>query len=303
MINNIKLSNGLTLPNLCFGTGIVHTYRYRDCSKKSERKYFLNNFFHNRKKYNIDKNFSDVINYALECGCYMFDTSRAYGGSEYALGKALSKINRESYIVVSKVSNADQYKGNIEAGLEESLKELSMDYLDVYLLHWPVEGVWLNSWKQMEKLYAKGVCKAIGVCNCNIHHLEELKKSAEVMPMINQFECHPLFTQNELRQYCNDNDIQVMAYTSTARMDERLRKTVLIPLSKKYGKTMAQIILRWHIQIGNIPVFNSFDKVHIGQNLNVFDFELSQSEIDSITKININSRLRYDPDNCNFRQL
>lgn len=185
----------------------------------------------------------------------------------------------------------------------EVLEELKTDYLDVYLLHWPVKDIWLNSWKQMEKLYNQGICKTIGVCNCNIHHLEELKKVATIMPMINQFECHPLFTQNALREYCNLNNIQIMAYTSTARMDERLRKTVLTPISKKYNKSIAQVILRWHQQLGNIPIFSSTSISHTISNLRIQDFSLTDSEIDSITRININSRLRYDPDNCDFSQL
>ena len=302
-MNEITLSNGLIVPGLCYGSGIVYLYRYGDCSKKSKIKYEINNFLHNRKRYIIDKNFTKIVNFAFESGCRMFDTSRAYGGAEYALGEALASRNRNDFLIVSKVSNNDQYKGNIEAGLKRSLEELNMNYVDIYLLHWPVEGVWINNWKKMEQLYAKGICKAIGVCNCNIHHLEELKKKAEIIPMINQFECHPLFTQNDLRQYCRDNGIQVMAYTSTARMDERLKKTVLIPLSRKYHKSISQIILRWHQQIGNIPIFNSYNTVHIAQNLSVDDFFLTESEIESVTRININSRLRYDPDNCDFRQL
>lgn len=184
-----------------------------------------------------------------------------------------------------------------------SLKNLDTDYVDLYLMHWPVEGKYIKSWKIMERLYEKGLAKAIGVCNCNIHHLEELRKQAKIMPMVNQFECHPLFTQNELREYCKENNIQVMAYTPTARMDERLFKTVLSKIAKKYSKTVAQIIIKWHIQIGNIPIVNTSNLEHLRQNYNVFDFELTQQEVYEITKININSRLRYDPDNCDFRQL
>ena len=263
----------------------------------------MDNFLHNRRKYCIDKNFTKVVDFAFEQGCRLFDTSRAYGGSEYALGEALINKKREDFFIVSKVSNNYQFSGDIEAGLKRSLEELKMDYIDLYLLHWPVSGVWLDNWKKMERLYYEGLCKAIGVCNCNIHHLEELKKVAEVMPMVDQFECHPLFTQNDLRQYCKDNDIQIMAYTSTARMDERLRKTVIVPISQKYNKSISQIILRWHQQIGNIPIFNSYNLDHIKQNLNIYDFQLSDNELDSITSVNINSRLRYDPDNCDFKQL
>ena len=170
-------------------------------------------------------------------------------------------------------------------------------------MHWPVTDYFLDSWKEMEKLYKEGMCKAIGVCNCNIHHLNELESVAEIMPMVNEFECHPLFTQKELREYCKEKNIQVMAYTSTGRMDERLKKTVLVPLAKKYNKSIAQIILRWHQQIGNIPIINSVNPKHMVENTNIYDFNLSNEEIASIESININSRLRYDPDNCDFKQL
>ncbi len=121
--------------------------------------------------------------------------------------------------------------------------------------------------------------------------------------MVNQFECHPLFTQNELRDYCKENGIQVMAYTPTGRMDERLSKTVIPKLAEKYGKSMAQIIIRWHIQLGNIPIVNTTSKKHFDENYDVFDFQLLPEEVEAITAANINSRLRYDPDNCDFRQL
>ena len=170
-------------------------------------------------------------------------------------------------------------------------------------MHVPVTYLFLESWKEMESLYEEGLCKAIGVCNCNIHHLNEIRKIAHVMPMVNEFECHPLFTQDELRSYCKENNIQVMAYTSTGRMDERLKKTVLVPISKKYGKSIAQIILRWHQQLGNIPIVNSTKPAHMIENTKISDFELTEEEINSILKCNINSRLRYAPDNCDFRQL
>ena len=123
------------------------------------------------------------------------------------------------------------------------------------------------------------------------------------MPMVNQFECHPLFTQENLRKYCKDNNIQVMAYTATARMDERLNKTIIPKLAEKYNKTMAQIIIRWHIQVENIPLVNTSSVKHIKENFDVWDFKLTQEEVDKISAVNINSRLRYDPENCDFTQL
>lgn len=303
MIGNYTLSNDIVIPSICFGSGIVRTYRHTDESAIRYMKYKARNFFKNRKQYTLDKNFVKNIKACMENGIRMFDTSAAYQDAEHELGKALKGYRRSDYYIITKVSNKEQYKGDMRKALEASLRQLGMDYVDLYLLHWPVTDLWIPNWQQLEKLYKEGLCKAIGVCNCNIHHLQELEQKCEIIPMVNEFECHPLFTQNDLRDYCHEHKIQVMAYTSTARMDERLRKTVLVPISQKYKKSIAQIILKWHHQIGNIPIFNSGKPEHIIANSAINDFQLEQTEIESITAININSRLRYDPDNCDFRQL
>ena len=297
------LKNGVEIPGVCFGTGITWTYRYGDCSAAAKRKYVLNNLLHNRRQLKRDFAFEKAIDCAVESGCTMFDTSRAYGGSEYALGRALKKYPREKFFITTKVNNASQYNDDVRGCFERSMEELGMDYADLYLLHWPVTDKWIDSWKVMEQLYEEGRCRAIGVCNCHEHHLEELKKHAKIMPMVNEFECHPLFTQNALRQYCADNDIRVMAYTSTARNDERMKKTVLVPLAQKYGKTLVQVVLKWHQQIGNIPIVNSSNPAHVKENFELDDFMLTPDEVEAITRCDIGSRLRYHPDNCDFRQL
>lgn len=296
------LTNGVEVPNLCYGTGSVYKYRYKDWNKKGEIKYWIKNILKDSKTLRGDLTFPKVIDAAMKDGCHMFDTSRAYCGAEYILGKTLAKYKRNDFFIVTKLCNSDQI-GGVEKGFRKSLLELGVEYIDLYLMHWPVKEIYIESWREIEKLYKEGLCRAIGVCNCNIHHLEEMKKNVEIMPMVNQFECHPLFTQNELRAYCNENNIQVMAYTSTARMDERLLKTCLVPIAEKYHKTVAQIILRWHQQIGNIPVVNSLNLAHVKEDININDFVLTENEIEKILEVNINSRLRYDPDNCDFSQL
>ncbi len=302
-MEKVKLSNGLEIPKIGYGSAIVLTYMYGSTGKAGIAKYWVRNWLKNRSQYRKDKALKNVVNVAMKNGTTLIDTSRAYAGSEYILGKTLKNYPRDQYQICTKLCNGDQMSGNIRQSLESSLKTLQVDYVDLYLMHWPVTETFLDSWKQMEELYKSGLCKAIGVCNCNIHHLEEIKKVAEIMPMVNQIECHPLFTQDELRAYCDENNIQVMAYTPTARMDDRLRKTVLPVIAKKYHKTVAQIILRWHTQIGNVPIVNTSNAQHLMDNFNVFDFTLTEEEIKSITAININSRLRYDPDNCDFSQL
>lgn len=289
--------------SICYGTGIVCTCRMDRNKFLPLVKYFINKYLFQRKTHKNDTKMQKIIRAAVENGCMMFDTSRAYGDSEYLLGKAIAKYDRKKIVVVTKLCNTDQYKGDVKTALKQSLRELNLDYVDLYLMHWPVEGCYLESWKQMEQLYKEGLCKAIGVCNCNIHHLKAIEEIAEIQPMVNQFECHPLFTQDELRAYCQEKNIKVMAYTATARMDERLQKTVLKPIANKYGKSIAQIIIKWHQQIGNIPIVNTYNTEHLMENIKTDDFTLTLEEVDSITAININSRLRYDPDNCDFRQL
>lgn len=286
--------NGKEVPGLCFGTGITNI------GKRG-----ILNILLNRDK-NTSRNtlhLNGVVKCAISNGCNMFDTSSAYGTSEYILGQALKKYPRDSYYIVTKICNKDQYSREVRKSFFKSLKALNVEYIDLYLMHWPVKECFIDTWKEMEKLYNEGLCKAIGVCNFNIHHFEELKKYAKIMPMVNQIECHPLFTQEQLREYCKKNNIQIMAYTSTARNDERLRKTALVPIAKKYNKTITQVVLKWHQQIGNIPIFNTTNKKHLLDNININDFELTEDEIQKINDININSRLRYDPDNCDFTKL
>lgn len=297
------LSNGFSIPDLCYGTSILQLYRYGDTNFLNTARYWVKNLIKNKRQFKLDITASKTIKTAMENDCHCFDTSRAYGGAEYVLGKALRQYDRDKYFVVTKLRNKDQYQGNVREAFETSLSELGLEYVDLYLMHWPVPELYIKNWRYMERLYEEGLCKAIGVCNCNIHHLEKLKTAANIAPMVNQFECHPLFTQDELRTYCKENNIQVMAYTATARMDDRLLKTVLVQIAEKYKKTIAQVILRWHQQIGNIPVVNTSDPKHMIEDANIYDFRLTDDEIGQIKKINLNSRLRYDPDNCNFRKL
>lgn len=232
----IALSNGFEVPDFCFGSPIVFPCGN---SYRSRAKYILKLAVKNRMQLKRDIGLFKIVKMAAENGCTMFDTSRAYGGSEWVFGTVLKRYKREHYRIVTKLCNADQYGSNVRGGFEASLQQLHMDYVDVYLMHWPVKGRFIESWKEMERLYEGGCCKAIGVCNFNIHHLEELSIHANIKPMVNQFECHPLFTQDKLRDYCRAQGIQVMAYTASGRMDERMKKTALVPISRHHRKSMA----------------------------------------------------------------
>lgn len=290
---------------ICFGTGITDLWR-SNCDHPdimTWTRYQINNYFHNKKQWRKDHSLESVVQAAVENGCTVFDTSRAYANSEKRLGQVLKRYKRDDSFVITKLCNKDQYSSSVREGLMKSLHELDMDYVDLYLMHWPVADHYLESWKEMEKLQQEGLCRKIGVCNCNIHHLEAIAEIADVMPACNEFECHPLFTQTELRAYCMAHGIQVLAYTSTARNDERLKKTVIMPVAKKYGKSMTQIILKWHVQSGTIPIVNSTSVEHMISNTKINDFSLTDEEMLQIDGCNINSRLRYDPDNCDFHQL
>lgn len=296
-MDTVKLSNGLDIPSIAYGSAIVDRYRYWSDSKKSQIKYYARNYIKDRNQYKKDIGIKNILRKENEQ--MLIDTSRAYGGSENIIGQCAD----EKSIVCTKICNKDQINNSVELGFNKSLDALNRTVIDILLMHWPVENKYIDTWRIMESLYKKGKVKAIGVCNCNIHHLEEIKRECEIVPMINQFECHPLFTQNELRQYCKENNIKVMAYTATARMDDRLKNTILPEIARNYGKSMTQIIIRWHIQLGNIPIINTSSYRHYVENKDVFDFELTQEDVERISKININSRLRYDPENCDFNKL
>jgi diketogulonate reductase-like aldo/keto reductase len=153
----------------------------------------------------------------------------------------------------------------------------------------------------MEKLQKEGYIRSLGVANCHKHHLEDIINNCEIKPVVDQFEVHPLFTQKELISYCQTQEIQVVAYSPLAQNNDRLRSNRLLKeCAKRYGKSMQQIILRWHIQNGVIPIPRSTNYDRMNGNIEVFDFKLTPDEMKNIDAININSRLRYDPDNCDY---
>ncbi|NLC44816.1 MAG: aldo/keto reductase [Clostridiales bacterium] len=240
-----------------------------------------------------------TIRYALEAGYRSIDTAAGYN-NEDGVGNAIKNTNipREEIFVTTKVWNAHQgYDSTLQA-FEDSMRKLKLDYLDLYLIHWPVKGKYKDTWKAMEKLYKDGRIRAIGVCNFHIHHLEDLKESAELVPMVNQVECHPLLTQVELREYCKKNNIQFEAWSPL--MQGNLDIPILKQLAKKYKKSPAQIVLRWDLQSEIVTIPKSVHSNRIIENGNVFDFELSSEDMDAISSLNQNKRFGANPDNFNF---
>ncbi|MGI8387474.1 aldo/keto reductase [Robertmurraya sp. P23] len=245
-----------------------------------------------------------AIKTAIRHGYRSIDTASIYG-NEAGVGEGIREgmkeagITREDLFITSKVWNADLgYESTILA-YEESLKKLGLEYLDLYLIHWPVEGKYKEAWRALETIYNEGKVKAIGVSNFQIHHLEELLKVASVIPVINQIEYHPRLTQVELKAFCQQHHIQLEAW-SPLMQGELLNNPVLQEIGQAYGKTVAQVILKWDLQNGVVTIPKSTKTHRIIENASLFDFVLSEEDMKRINELNQNKRVGPDPDNFDF---
>lgn len=241
-----------------------------------------------------------------ENGAYRsFDTAAAYGNEKWlGWARTLSFKRRDEFFITTKLSNEQQRSGNIRRAIENSLKKLNIDYVDLYLMHWPNPGTYLHAWNEMEKIYKDGLAKAIGVCNFHDHHLAEILKIANVIPAVNQIELHPLLSQRPLVEFCKKRDIQVVAYSPLARMHKDLvENEILLNLARKYEKSVNQIIFRWNYQSNIIVIPKTSKKERLRENIDIFDFSISAEDMEKIESINKNFRVRYNPDNCDFTKL
>ncbi len=221
--------------------------------------------------------------------------------NEEGVGQAIreSGIPREQVFVTTKVWNTDQgYETTLKA-FDASLKKLGFDYVDLYLIHWPVKGKYKETYKALEKLYKDGYVRAIGVSNFQIHHLQDVLADCEIKPMVNQVEYHPRLTQKELQAFCRENGIQLEAWSPLMR-GEILTEPTIVEIGKKYGKTPAQVVLRWDLQHGVVTIPKSVTPARIKENANLFDFSLTAEEMKQIDALNLNKRIGADPDNFNF---
>ena len=233
---------------------------------------------------------------AVESGYRLIDTASVYKNEEnVGRGIASCGIPRNELFITTKVWNTAQRLGDIQGAFERSLDRLKLDYVDLYLIHWPVPGCYLSTWKEMEKILESGRALSIGVSNFEIRHLEELEANSGIIPAVNQIECHPLCYPKELIDYCQDKGIQVQAYAPLAR-GAYLDNDVMCVLGTKYAHTPAQIGLRWATQKGISVIPKSVHPDRIRSNGNIFDFTIEQEDMDLIDTLNENFHSSHVPE-------
>ncbi|MBH5318268.1 aldo/keto reductase [Paenibacillus sp. GSMTC-2017] len=241
----------------------------------------------------------NTVKAAIDLGYRSIDTAAAYQNeSGVGAGIQSSGVAREDLFVTTKIWNANQGYESTLAAFEESLSKLQMDYVDLLLIHWPVKDKYKDTWRAMEQIYRDGKARAIGVSNFQIHHLQDLIASSEIVPMVNQVEYHPLLTQQELHAFSKANNIQLMAWSPL--MQGNLDESVLAEIGAKYGKSPAQIVLRWDLQNEVVTIPKTTNVARLKENGDIFDFELTQDEVSRIHSLNQNKRFGPDPDNFNF---
>lgn len=272
LTGTVQLANGVKMPY--FGLGVWQT--------------------------NEGQEVIDAVTYALDAGYRHIDTAAIYENEE-GIGTAVAnnKVDRKDIFITSKVWNADQGYDSTLKAFDASLEKLKTDYLDLYLIHWPVKGKYKETWRALEKLYADGRVKAIGVSNFLQHHLEDLFRSANVLPMVDQLEFHPYLVQQPLLDFCRQHHIQYQAW-SPLMQGKAFKVPELQQLAEKYGVSVAQLVLRWDLQKGVVTIPKSVQQQRIISNAEVFDFEITQEDVAAIDALDRGERMGPDPDNFNF---
>ncbi|GLZ34695.1 oxidoreductase [Lentzea sp. NBRC 105346] len=243
-----------------------------------------------------------AVRTALDAGYRSIDTASAYG-NESGVGDAIAAtdIPRDELFITTKLWNSDQGYDSTLRAFESSMRKLRLDVLDLYLIHWPTpaRNLYVDTWKALEKLYADGRVRAIGVSNFHTEHLQRLFDSSDVTPAVNQIELHPLLAQEEMRKVHVTHRIATEAWSPLARGGELLHDTAIRGLADKYAKTPAQIVLRWHVQLGNVVIPKSVTPYRIKENIEVFDFELAPDDMAVINELDNGTRTGPDPDRFN----
>ena len=241
-----------------------------------------------------------AVQWALDEGYRHVDTAAIYR-NEKGVGQAIreSPVSREEIFLTSKVWNSDQGYDSTLKAYDASLDRLQLDYLDLYLIHWPVAGKYKETWRAMEHLYREGRVKAIGVSNFMEHHLQDLFTTATVTPMVNQMEFHPYLIQQDLLDFCKNHNIQYEAW-SPFMQGQIFEKQEVRKLAEKNNKTVAQLTLRWNLQKGVVTIPKSSKKDRIQSNAAIFDFEISDEDMQYLDRLDNNTRVGPDPDNFSF---
>jgi 2,5-diketo-D-gluconate reductase A len=272
-VPTITLNNGVSIPQLGFGVFLIEPGDTKDATLA-----------------------------ALEIGYRHIDTAEMYG-NEAQVGEAVraSGIDRDDIFVTSKLNNSFHDYDDALNAFDQTLKELAFDYLDLFLVHWPLPGVgdFVETWKAMEEIYRSGRCRAIGVSNFQKHHLQRLFDETEIVPAVNQIEVHPYLTQDELRAFGTEHGIPTEAWSPLGR-GAVLEEPTLVDIAKRHERTPAQVTLRWALQRGDIVFPKSVNRHRMEENFDLFGFELSQDEIDQISALNRDERIGPDPDNFNY---
>jgi 2,5-diketo-D-gluconate reductase A len=272
-VPNITLNNGVDIPQLGFGVFQIEPEETKDATLA-----------------------------ALEVGYRHIDTAEMYG-NEKEVGEAVraSGIDRSEIFVTSKLNNSfHAYDAALDA-FEGTLKALDIDYLDLFLVHWPLPGVgdYVETWKAMEKMYESGRVKAIGVSNFQPHHLRRIQGETSVTPAVNQVEVHPYLTNEEVRAFNAEHGIATEAWSPIAQ-GRVLKDPTLVRIAESLGKSTAQVTLRWHLQRGDIVFPKSVTRSRVEENFDLFDFELSVEDMADITGLDKNERTGPDPDTFNY---
>lgn len=269
IIKKISLSNSVSIEQLGFGTFKIVEQQEAD----------------------------NAVMTALNNGYRSFDTAQLYN-NEKILGEAFvnSGVARQELFLTTKVSNLNQGYEQTLKSFEQSLKDLQTDYLDLFLVHWPLKNHFFDTWKAIEQLYETKMVRAIGVCNFHQSHFELLKTRANIKPMINQIEIHPYLVQKELIEYLNKEQIAIEAWSPLAR-GRVVEEPLLINIGQKYQKTSSQVTLRWHVQKDLIVIPKSVNPLRIAENMQIFDFELTDTEMQQIDSLNEDFRTGPNPDN------
>ncbi|WP_370390913.1 aldo/keto reductase [uncultured Winogradskyella sp.] len=269
LTGTFKLHNGIDMPYLGLGT-----YMPKDSQEVT-----------------------NSVRFALNYGYRHIDTAAIYRNeNDVRLGIEASDVNREDIFLTTKVWNSDHGYDKALNAFERSLNNLQMDYVDLYLVHWPVVGLYKETWRALEELYKQGRVRAIGVCNFLQHQLEDLMKDSEVVPMVNQMEFHPYLVQQDLIDFCNSNNIQYQAW-SPLMNGKIFDKPEFQKLADKYNKSIAQVVLRYDLQKGIVTIPKSSKEHRIMSNADLFDFEISESDMKLLDAMDRNFRTGPDPNN------